>query len=86
MTRTVTVTQEIEVKVDESKFTPEFLEAFKRHFFPLNDIDDHIKFIAESHARGIVGNFKSDFLEGYGRLDDFGISVKRTSQDSEINS
>lgn len=78
MTKTITVTQEITVTVDESRFTPEFMENYSKHFHECETVEDHMKYIAESYARGIV-TFNGDFLEGYGKMDDFGISCKRES-------
>jgi hypothetical protein len=85
MTKYVEVRQQIKVTVDESRFTPEFLAAFKRAFFDAETVEDHIKHIAESYARGIV-TFKGDFLEGYGKMDDFGISCKREDVECEVES
>lgn len=80
MTKTITVTQEIAVTVDESRFTPEFMENYSKHFHECETVEDHMKYIAESYARGIV-TFNGDFLEGYGKMDDFGISCKRECVD-----
>jgi hypothetical protein len=73
MTKTITVIQEIEVTVDESRFTAEFMENFSRYFHGLESIEEHMQFIAKCRARGFVVS-SSEFLEGYGKLSDFGIS------------
>lgn len=78
MTKTITVTQEIEVTVDESRFTPEFMENYSKYFHECEAVEDHMKYIAESYARGIVMS-NHDFLEGYGKLNEFGIKCKRDS-------
>lgn len=82
MTKTIEVTQTIVVTVDESKFTPEFMANFNRHFFDCETIEDHIAFIAKSYAMGVVTH-NGDFLEGYGVLRDFGINVKRDTAETE---
>lgn len=78
----ITVTQEIEVTVDESRFTPEFMAAFSRAFFDCETIEEHVLYIAKSYAMGIVAH-NGDFLEGYGILRDFGINVKRDTTQTD---
>lgn len=80
----VTVEQDLEITVDESRFTPEFLQGFKESFYPCETIEDHVEFIAESFAQGVVRS-DADFLEGYGVLRDFGIRVKREEPATWIN-
>ncbi|MCK5612848.1 hypothetical protein KAR91_63835 [Candidatus Pacearchaeota archaeon] len=64
-TYTVDVTIEIEVIVDESKFTKEFMDEFNRYITPFDSIDDHVKHIAWCRAVGIITSPSDDFLEGY---------------------
>jgi hypothetical protein len=73
---TYQVTQGVEVEVDESKFTPEFMEEFRESFFPFDTIDDHREYLAELYARGGISGFPTEFIEGYGPAKDFGISLK----------
>lgn len=75
MTKTVVVRQDVEVTVDESKFTPQFMESFRRHFYGFQTIDEHIDHIAQARARGLIQS-SADFLEGYGPLKDFGVAVR----------
>ena len=79
-TKTLTVTQDITITVDESKFTPEFMANFNRYFHELNTVEDHMKYLAEVYARGIVTSY-GDFLEGYGPLDKMGIKFERENID-----
>lgn len=72
----VDVTQTVEVEVDESKFTPEFMESFQRSFYPFETVGDHIKYIAQLEARGLTSGIWTRFIEGYGDPKDFGIVVK----------
>jgi len=81
MKRIVQVTHFVEIEVDESKFTPEFMDEFRRNFYQLNTIEDHIKYLA-----GIeVSNNYDSFLEGYGSLDDFCICMHITDCEVCIN-
>ena len=84
MTKTVTVTQVIEVTVDPDQFTEDFMANFSQHFVPCATIDDHIKYIAESYARGVI-QYSGDFLEGYGKLNQFGVKLARVATDTEID-
>ena len=78
---TFSVNTEIEVTVDETKFTDEFLEEFNTTMFQCDEVEDHMRHIAELAGTGQIGIF-DDFLEGYGPLEDFGI--KFTVKDSEV--
>ncbi|MGX5776498.1 hypothetical protein [Methylorubrum zatmanii] len=60
------------VTVDETKFTPEFMEEFRKSFFPFHTIDEHIGHIGQLAARGML---RDDFIEGYGPPAAFGIKV-----------
>ena len=80
MKRTVRVIQEVEVEVDESKFTPEFMEMFRGVFFNFDTIEQHIEHLAQLEARSIYG----EFVEGYGNRSEFGISMKVTDLETEL--
>lgn len=80
---TILVAQYIEVTVDESKFTPEFIANFNQHFHHCPTVEDHMKHIATSFARGIVTS-PSQFLEGYGLLNEYGVKLKRQHSDAEL--
>lgn len=71
----VTVSQIISVTVDETKFTEEFLEEFRKSFYLYSDVNDHIVHLGDLYARGIVDEF-TDFIEGYGDPKDFGIKFR----------
>jgi len=79
----ILVAQYIEVTVDETKFTPEFMANFNSHFHHCPTVEDHMKHIAVSFARGIITS-PSQFLEGYGVLTEFGVKVKREHTDTEL--
>lgn len=80
MTKTILVEHSIDVTVDESLFTDEFIEAFKKSLYPLDDIQEHIEHIALCMAKGVIHSDR-DFLEGYGILRDFGVTIKKNYTD-----
>lgn len=87
ITKTVNVTIEVEVTVDETKFTEEFLREFRETMYQFNDLDDHIKHLAQLSARGLCQLSKYDpgeRVEGYGPIGDMGISAQVTEQDEEV--
>ena len=43
MKQTFEVHQTVEIEYDESRFTPEFIEGFKRYMFPLEDTKEHLE-------------------------------------------
>ena len=73
MKRVVMVSMEVEVTVDETTFTPEFMAEFEARFFPFDTIEDHICHIAQLEARGVLCR---DFTEGYGPLARMGIEAE----------
>ncbi len=83
--REVRVTQTILVAVDEAKFTPEFMEDFRRHFYPFDTLNRHIEHLAQLRARGLVDDF-TKFIEGYGPVEEMGIRfyIPHGSTEAEI--
>lgn len=87
MTKTVAVTQYVTVTIDESKFTPEFMEEFRGDFYPFDSINDHIEHLAQLTARCIISQTKhypDEFIEGYGTAEDMGIETSINDRDNEI--
>jgi predicted lipid-binding transport protein (Tim44 family) len=80
MKKTVTVTFDVEVTVDETKFTPEFMENFRKYFAEFEDLDEHMEHIATLAAREML----DDFTEGYGELSSMGIKAKVTDVMAEV--
>jgi hypothetical protein len=72
----VIIHQSISVEFDERKFTKAFMDNFRRYFYNFETVAQHIEHIATCYARGLIAD-ESSFLEGYGRLDEFGIRIKR---------
>lgn len=77
-TRTVKVEQVIEVIVDETKFTPEFMAEFRRTMYPFGSVSKHMEHLAQLYARGIADQFS--FIEGYGQASEFGIRFRQVGQ------
>lgn len=71
-TRIVEVTFNVEVEMDDSKFTPEFMEEFRGSFFQMHTLDEHAEHLAWLAVRE---RLNEDFTEGYGPLKDMGIKV-----------
>ena len=80
-TKTIEVVIAVKVTVDESKFTPEFMDEFKESFYQFDDLDDHMKHIAQMEARGILTGSANEFIEGYGLAMDMGIECEIESVD-----
>ncbi|WP_395175552.1 hypothetical protein [Roseibium alexandrii] len=75
MKHTVQLTVEIEVEVDEDKFTPDFVEEFNRSMFHTDCIEDHIEHLA---FIGVQQEPSADsFIEGYGKLNEMGIKLSK---------
>lgn len=75
---TVTVTQIVEVELDETKFDEAFMAEFRESFFSFDTVEDHVGHIGQLVARGLVdtGWKRDDFIEGYGPAHEMGISAR----------
>ena len=73
---TYTVETTVTVEVDESKFTPEWMEGFNITFFHCPTIEGHRRRLAMMFAGGRIGGHPSEFVEGYGVLSDMGIKLR----------
>lgn len=81
ITRQIAVTQVVEVTVDETKFTEEWMADWRKSFYPFRSVNHHMVHIAQLEARG---GLNPDFTEGYGPLSDMGIKAKVLDQTEEI--
>lgn len=79
----VTVTQEVIVEIDETKFDEAFFKEFRESFYPFLTIEQHIEHLAQLGARGIISPFET-FVEGYGQAADMGIRVRVENTESEF--
>jgi hypothetical protein len=82
ITKTVLVTQFVDVTIDETKFTDDFIKEFKEVFYDFEDIDEHIKNLAQLYARGVYDN--GDFIEGYGDAKNMGIKFEDNDIEIEL--
>ena len=80
--KTVYVTLTIDVEVDETKFTDEFMQEFRETFYQFNGLDDHIEHRAQLHARGIYDD--DSFIEGYGQASDMGIRLAHIDTETVV--
>lgn len=77
----VRVTQLVTIQVDETKFTPEFMEEFRASHYRFHSLDQHIEHLGQLAARGGL----SDFTEGYGPIEEMGIRLRHDeTEDVEI--
>jgi len=72
----VEVTQTIRVSLDETKFTESFMQEFRDLIFPAYDTRDHAEHLASLYARGVIEGYGSEFVEGYGSINEFGIDIE----------
>lgn len=86
ITKQVEVTQLVEVTVDESRFTDEWMESFRKMFYTYNSVDEHLQHLAQLEARGITyqPHVSNEFIEGYGNASDMGISIRVLDVEMEI--
>jgi hypothetical protein len=82
MKKQVAVTQIVEIEVDETKFTPEFMAEFRASMYYFRTIDQHIEHLAQLYARNIADD--RSFIEGYGPAADMGIKGKVIDQTEDI--
>jgi hypothetical protein len=76
----IKVTQYVEIKLDETKFTDTYLGEFRRDFYPFDGVEDHAHHLAQLEARGLLN---PEFTEGYGPLSDMGITAEIVQTDTE---
>ena len=70
-----TVETELSIEVDESKFTEEWMEDFRKVFYPFRTVQDHIEHLCLLQARGVIELPFTEFVEGYGNPADMGIRI-----------
>ncbi len=77
----VTVIQEVEVTLDESKFTEEFMNDFSKDYHHIEDIEGHARHIAEVIAQD---SGYPNYIDGYGDLEEMGIGVSASNPETEV--
>lgn len=81
----VDVTQTFFVELDQTKFTPEFMEEFRKSFYPFFDLEEHAAHIAQLQARGVIDiTVTPEFIEGYGPSDEMGIRIVFIDQQDDV--
>lgn len=85
----VVVTQTVEVTLDASKFTPEFMAEFNSSISDWgDDLEEHAKHLAWVHASGLedlAAAWREPFVEGYGPIAELGISARTTDTETELS-
>lgn len=82
----VDVTQRVEVTLDESKFTPEFLADYQRMINSrIKTVDDHARYLGELCARGVITTTVKE-VEGYGFLYAMGVKLSINRGCTEVES
>lgn len=82
MKKIVRVTQDVEVEIDEAKFSPEFMKEFRESFYKFNTLDEHLEHLAQLEARGVIRG--DNFIEGYGDPKGMGISMHVELCETEV--
>lgn len=75
MTQDIDVTIHVKVTVDESKFTPEWMEEYRKYFYEYYTVEEHMNHLAFLAATGQIAEWPQ-FIEGYGPSEEMGIKVK----------
>lgn len=83
MKRLVEVTQYVTITVDETKFTPAWMEEFRQQFYSFEFIEEHLEHLAQLFARGMIHEFSS-FIEGYGPPREMGIKIEAGDVSAEV--
>ena len=83
MKKRVEVLIDVDVIIDESKFTQTFMAEFRGGHYNFHTVDQHICHLAQLYARGLADNNQS--IEGYGPAKDMGIVFETIGQDEEIS-
>lgn len=87
----ILVTSTINIELKEEAFTEQFMEDFRKSFFPFFDLEDHAKHIAQLLAREVIeeveGKYRGveQFVEGYGRIGDFVSKALVESSEQDID-
>ena len=71
----VRVVNEVLVELDETKFTPEFMEEFSRVIYKFDTVKEHAEHLGWLIATGRADVFDT-VIEGYGDVDQFGLSFQ----------
>lgn len=86
ITKTVEVLQIVEVTVDETKFTPEWMQSFRETFYSFDSLNEHLEHLGQLAAREMIyqPQVTNQFIEGYGNASDMGIATRVTDTTAEV--
>jgi len=86
ITKLIEVTQTVQVSIDETKLTPDWMADFRRSFYNYHVVDDHLKHLAHLEACGVtyLPHVNNTFIEGYGNANDLGIRAAVMDADMEV--
>ena len=74
----------VRVSIDETKFTPEFMQEFRDSFYPFEIIEEHLEHLAQLFVRGHFDNCPGEFIEGYGDRENMSIYAEVINQYEEV--
>ena len=77
----VTVTQIVEVELDDSKLNDDFNKEFSATMWDVDCLQDHANHIGQMEARDLIGS--DGFLEGYGDLKKLNCKAQVVDQHEE---
>lgn len=80
---TVGVVQTVEIQYNDDAFSPEFMEEFRKSFYPFHTVERHLEHLAILFTSGAVFG-RDPFVEGYGPLSHMGITFDVKSVQTEI--
>lgn len=86
----VRVTQIVDVTLDDTKFTPEFMAEFAGSISDFERIEQHAQHIGQLAGREVYSlnkHLPKEFVEGYGEIGAMGISavVLEGAEEVEVN-
>lgn len=80
MKKTVEVITLVDIEIDETEFTPEFMAEFKQHIHPFETLNDHIAHLARLENKGMLYGF----VEGYGQINKFVKSAEVFDESTDV--
>lgn len=63
--RLILVTRAVKITLDESHFTPAWMEDFSSYMYPMFEIGDVYEDLGRLYVDGVIDE-GTDFIEGYG--------------------
>lgn len=79
----ILIRTEVDVEIDETKISKEWLDEFSAYMWPVKSVDDIIKYV----ARYVTVNDQigeDGFVEGIGESSEIGLKTTLIDEDEEI--